>query len=160
MNQRTEMYQEVVDRVTGQQGFEVVELRIPTSRRILLTVDRQPTGVDVDSLSQLHRELIGGLHEAGFAPELIHVEVQSPGLDRKLLRDKDFVRFTGQEVRAVLNQKWEGRVRFTGELLGLGPDGRTMRIRDRQAGEVEVDRTRLKEVRLVPQITMGRDPEP
>lgn len=37
-----------------------------------------------------------------------HMEVSSPGLDRVLKKEKDFVRFTGQRVKVMTLKKFDG----------------------------------------------------
>lgn len=49
------------------------------------------------------------------------LEVSSPGMDRPLRREKDFVRFAGETV-ALHIKAYEGRKRYTGELLGMRDD--------------------------------------
>jgi ribosome maturation factor RimP len=47
------------------------------------------------------------------------LEVSSPGLDRVLKKDADFVRFCGQRVRLRLRRPSEGCRNFQGTLGGL-----------------------------------------
>jgi len=54
------------------------------------------------------------------------LEVSSPGIDRPLVRPKDFERFAGREVKAETGAPIDGRRRFRGRLLGI--DGAMVRI--------------------------------
>ena len=55
------------------------------------------------------------------------LEVSSPGLDRPLVKAKDFERFTGEVARIELSTLRDGRRKFTGTLVGLERiDGETM----------------------------------
>ena len=55
------------------------------------------------------------------------LEVSSPGLDRPLVKAKDFERFTGEVARIELSALRDGRKKFTGSLAGLEQiDGETM----------------------------------
>ncbi|MCX8506610.1 MAG: ribosome maturation factor RimP [Alphaproteobacteria bacterium] len=47
------------------------------------------------------------------------LEVSSPGLDRPLVKAKDFDRFTGEVARIELSTLRDGRKKFTGVLAGL-----------------------------------------
>ena len=51
------------------------------------------------------------------------LEVSSPGLDRALKKDKDFLREKGKEVEIKLYKHFEGQKEFEGVLLGLTDDG-------------------------------------
>ncbi|MCF6325919.1 MAG: ribosome maturation factor RimP [Devosiaceae bacterium] len=43
-----------------------------------------------------------------------HLEVSSPGIDRPLVRERDFLRWQGHEARVELGQMLNGRKRFRG----------------------------------------------
>ena len=45
------------------------------------------------------------------------LEVSSPGLDRPLHRDKDFLKYRGARINLRLGEKIEGRRHFCGELI-------------------------------------------
>lgn len=47
------------------------------------------------------------------------LEVSSPGIDRPLVREEDFERFAGFEVKAQTGHPIEGRKRFKGRLKGI-----------------------------------------
>ena len=47
------------------------------------------------------------------------LEVSSPGIDRPLVREEDFERFTGFEIKAQTGQAVDGRKRFRGRLKGI-----------------------------------------
>ena len=47
------------------------------------------------------------------------MEVSSPGLERKLSRPQDFVRFQGQKVKITLREPVENRRNWEGVLAGF-----------------------------------------
>ena len=55
--------------------------------------------------------------------EAYNLEVSSPGIDRPLVREKDFERFAGYEVRLETTAPVDGRRRFRGRLGGIGEAG-------------------------------------
>lgn len=54
------------------------------------------------------------------------LEVSSPGIDRPLTRPKDYVNWTGHEVRITLATPVEGRKRLVGVIRGLVDDKLTV----------------------------------
>ena len=50
------------------------------------------------------------------------MEISSPGVERKLFRQKDFDRFSGEKVKMVLKEARNGRKTFEG-VLHTGPSG-------------------------------------
>ncbi len=51
-----------------------------------------------------------------------NLEVSSPGIDRPLVRLKDFARFAGLEAKIATLHPVNGRKRFTGRLVGIDGD--------------------------------------
>ena len=63
------------------------------------------------------------------------LEISSPGIDRPLVKARDFERFAGFEARIETTAPIAGRRRFTGRLEGLA--GETVRLRLAE-GPVEI----------------------
>ncbi|MFN7170739.1 MAG: ribosome maturation factor RimP, partial [Candidatus Omnitrophota bacterium] len=65
-------------------------------------------------------------------PELLNehyiLEVSSPGLDRPLTRERDFVRNLGKEVRILLRNEWEGKCEYRGEIYDVLKDRLLLKI--------------------------------
>jgi len=62
--------------------------------------------------------------------------VSSPGIDRPLTREKDYVRWAGHAARVETTQPIEGRRRFKGTLLGLANGAIRIRLDDGQEADV------------------------
>jgi len=61
--------------------------------------------------------------------ETVQLEVSSPGLNRPLRRESDFLRFAGQRARVTTLQAVAGQRRFLGVLRGY-EDGRVLLERE------------------------------
>jgi ribosome maturation factor RimP len=83
------------------------------------------------------------------------LEISSPGIDRPLVRESDFVRAVGHEARVEMAVLVNGRKRFRGRVAGvaLGPDGPAARVaviaEDKSESEVELPIRAMAEARLV-----------
>jgi ribosome maturation factor RimP len=136
--------------VTGL-GFELVDLDLHASRRhgvVRLFIDA-PAGVTVDECEAVSRRVSSTLDVADPMPGDYSLEVSSPGLDRRLAKEKDYDRFAGSQVQVRLRRLIDGRRRVTGTLLAR--HGEAIEIR---SGET-VMRVPLAEVevaRLVPDL--------
>lgn len=113
-------------------GFEFVELEWGGSdaRPILrLRVDRPGStkgdGITVDDCVRVSRGLESWLDEASVLPERYTLEVSSPGVERPLIRRRDFERFAGHAVRVKAARAPEGMdsSRFEAVLEGVAGDG-------------------------------------
>jgi len=140
-------------------GFDLVEVqsgREPTGWIVRLFIDRPAGSVDaaVDGLlgagvshkdcERVSRDVSAALDVADMIPNAYELEVSSPGLDRPLRRQQDFVRFAGQQAKIRLSQGYSehgqgdggvGRRNFSGRLLGahdglveIECDGRTYHL--------------------------------
>jgi ribosome maturation factor RimP len=63
------------------------------------------------------------------------LEVSSPGIDRPLVRARDFARHLGDEVKIELSDMLEGRRRFRGHIVAADADSVTIRLPDAPRGE-------------------------
>lgn len=138
-------------------GFELVDVEWAGSSKrpvIRLRVDR-PEGegsVTVDECARVSREIERWLDELESVPEKYVLEVSSPGVDRPLIRPRDFERFAGEDVVLRGKTPLAGRSRrLEGLLLGWVADGEGERIRLRLSNgdEVEVPRELVTGANLV-----------
>ncbi|MDP2839701.1 MAG: ribosome maturation factor RimP, partial [Syntrophales bacterium] len=74
-------------------------------------------GVTVDDCAQISNQLGDLLDVHDTPPGAYTLEVSSPGLDRPLDRDQDFLKYRGSRVHLRLTEKIEGRRDFRGELV-------------------------------------------
>jgi ribosome maturation factor RimP len=58
------------------------------------------------------------------------LELSSPGIDRPLVRESDFARYAGHEVKIEMDVPVAGRKRFRGELLGAEGSDAKVKVQD------------------------------
>jgi ribosome maturation factor RimP len=101
-------------------GYELV--RIAMGRGGTLQIMVEPSdgrSMDVEACATLSRALSALLDVEDPISGSYTLEVSSPGIDRPLTREKDYVRWTGHVARVETAQPIDGRRRFKGTLLGL-----------------------------------------
>lgn len=141
-------------------GYELVELRWggSKSRPVLkLRIDRQDSakgeGVTVDDCAVVSRALEEWLDQREGLSERYVLEVSSPGVDRPLVRARDFERFAGERVAVKGKEVLLGRAtRLEGELIGLaGADTaeEAVLLRLPDGEEVSVPRSQIRKAHLV-----------
>jgi len=141
-------------------GYELVEVRWGGSGQrpqLKLRIDRLDSGprsgVTIDECASVSRALEPWLdgHEA--LSKRYVLEVSSPGVERPLLRSRDFERFRGERVAVMGRDVLLGRsTRLEGELLGLEGEGskeETVRLRLTDGEEVSVPRSDIRKAHLV-----------
>lgn len=151
--------EEVLEERTEALGFELVEFERTGSKNrpvLRLRVDRPDSepgqGVGLDDCASISRSLEEYLDALETLPSNYVLEVSSPGVERPLVKARDFERFAGQAVVVKGYAPLLGRgKRLEGELLGLsdGPEGEAVRLRLEDEEEVEVPRKDIAKAHLV-----------
>jgi ribosome maturation factor RimP len=158
MQSNPEVERELEQRLAGL-GFELVEFRWSgTGRRPLLRVkiDRPGSvpgqGVTLEDCAAASRAIEPWLDARQDVPERYVLEVSSPGVDRPLLKESDFMRFSGQRVALKGHDVLAGRSRrLEGELRGLEEHEGGVRVRLRlpDGDEVSIPRDDIAGANLV-----------
>jgi ribosome maturation factor RimP len=144
-----ELEQEIERRVEAL-GYELVELeRAGSKGRPILRVriDRPGStrgeGVTVDDCARVSRALEEWLDTDETVSDRYVLEVSSPGIERPLVRARDFERFIGREVAIKTHQKLSsGSKRVEGELIGFDAPGGEERVRLRLPDGSTIDSPR------------------
>ncbi len=76
-------------------------------------------GVTIDDCERVSRALEARLDEADPIAQAYILEVSSPGLDRPLKKEADFVKYRGEIIDVKLYQQKNGSKQHKGKLLGL-----------------------------------------
>jgi ribosome maturation factor RimP len=115
--------------VLAEEGFELVEAKMNLrGRRRTLTffIDRPAGNPDasvlLDDCARVSRMLESALDDSGLMEGRYVLEVSSPGLDRLLRGEKDFVRFQGERARVTTRHPIEKQEFFQG-ILGEVREG-------------------------------------
>lgn len=108
--------QTLIEPTLAGMGYEMVALERVGRGLLRLYIDK-PEGINLDDCVKVSNQLT-----RLFMVENVdydRLEVSSPGLDRPLVKEADFVRFVGERANIRLHAPLEGRKRFTGVLKGL-----------------------------------------
>ena len=79
----------------------------------------KPGGVNHGDCEVVSNQVGTLLDVEDLVPNKYILEVSSPGIDRPLSAEADFVRFAGYEVRVEMTRDLDGRKRFKGLLIGV-----------------------------------------
>lgn len=103
-------------------GFDVVRVQITGQARVRVQVmaeRRDGQAMTVDDCAGISRAISAVLDVEDPIRGAFTLEVSSPGIDRPLVRPRDFERFAGFEAKVELGHPLEGRRRFRGRLEGI-----------------------------------------
>lgn len=125
-------------------GYELVDVE-RSGRGLLRVFIDKPEGISVEDCQVVSNQLT-----RLFTVENIdydRLEVSSPGLDRPLKKEADFLRFAGQTAQLKLRMPIAGRKNFVG-VIGTLENG--LLQLDVEGSQVEIDLANLDKARLVP----------
>jgi ribosome maturation factor RimP len=135
----------LLETTVGGMGYELVGVERP-GRMLRIYIDK-PGGIDVDDCARVSNQVTRVLDVENVRYD--RLEVSSPGLDRLLKGEKDFVRFAGQKARVKTRVPVDGQRNFVGVLREAGAGRLQIEVEGRmfslEIGNVET-------VRLVPNV--------
>lgn len=101
------------------EGFSLVDIEYTRERSgwvLRVLIDRKE-GITLDDCARVSREFGQLLDVEDIIPTSYRLEVSSPGLDRPLKKEEDFVKYSGRRVRIKTKDQVSGRRNFKGALL-------------------------------------------
>jgi len=140
-----------VDGLLNQEGMELVDLRwLQENGRWVLRIYADKHGGTTLKDCEYLSNRVGAMLDAMDAVECSYtLEVSSPGLDRVLKKEKDFLRFSGYQVHVRLKEPLEGQRNFKGRLQGVEAG---LIVVDTGARVLNIPPSSVEEARLQPDI--------
>jgi len=129
--------------VTGL-GYELVDFERSGSGLLRVLIDK-PEGIVVEDCQTVSNQLTRLFLVENVSYD--RLEVSSPGLDRPLKKEADFVRFSGEKAQIKLRMPMDGRKNFIG-ILGAVSDGELQL--DVEGDVVDIELSNIDKARLVP----------
>ena len=138
---------ELLERTLPPMGYELVDCEASAGGGLVRVFIDKPGGVDVEDCASVSNHLT---HL--FAVEAIpytRLEVSSPGLDRPLKKEADYVRFRGEQAQLKLREPIGNSRRVKGVLRGV--DGGVLSLETTE-GTHAIPLANIDKARLVPRI--------
>jgi ribosome maturation factor RimP len=126
----------IVEPVANDLGYALVRVKVTAENGTTLQIMAEDrTGrFSIEDCEKLSKDLSPVLDVEDPIDREYHLEVSSPGIDRPLVRARDFQRFIGHEAKVELSEMIEGRRRFRGPIVAADADTVTIRLPDAPAG--------------------------
>jgi ribosome maturation factor RimP len=122
--------EELITPTINSLGYDLVRVQILDEgiKTLQIMVDRlDEANLTIDDCSIISKEISVIVEINDPIGENYSLEVSSPGIDRPLLRFKDFEKYAGFHARVDMNIALEGRKKFKGKLTGI--EGNNIRIK-------------------------------
>ncbi len=109
-------------------------------------IDDSAGGISTDDCEKVSRYLSTRLDEMDPIEQNYYLEVSSPGMDRALIKDSDYIRYAGRFVDVTLYQGLDGKKAFFGKLAGI-QDGNLVII-DEKENRIEIPMEKVAKTKL------------
>lgn len=118
-----------LDHIAEGLGLEIVEVEFKNSKNPSLTVyiDKDG-GVDLDACEAFHNAIDAPLDEFNPYDGAYTLNVSSPGIDRPLKTERDFLKKIGKDVEIKLYAPIKGVKYFEGTLINYDGNNVTVKI--------------------------------
>jgi ribosome maturation factor RimP len=138
-------------------GYRLVRVKISSAAgaTIQIMAERPDGAMSIEDCERVSVALSPVFDVEEPMAQAYRLEISSPGIDRPLVRESDFVRAVGHEARVEMALVVNGRKRFRGRLMAVasGPEGAAARMaliaEDKSESEVELPIRAMAEARLV-----------
>ncbi|MEN8906905.1 MAG: ribosome maturation factor RimP [Clostridiales bacterium] len=140
---------ELVQPITLKNNYELVDVEYVkegTNWFLRIFIDKEG-GINLDDCQVVSEELSNILDELDPIKVPYHLEVSSPGLDRPLKSERDFIKYNGEEVDVFLYKTHEGKKVYRGQLLMLRDN--VVHIKDSEGIEFSFNKEKISKVKRV-----------
>jgi len=138
----------LIEPVLAEMGIELVDMEFLSGqgRRVLRIYADRPTGINLDDCAMVSREIGNLLDVKDLLQHHYVLEVSSPGLNRPLKGEKDFLRAIGQKIKVKTAVPLKGRRNFSGVLQSFENGILQLKLDDTvvQISEESVSKTNLE----------------
>lgn len=109
---------EIGDRIAAEYGYYVVDAQFKkeAGKQFLRLFIDKDGGVGIDDCETFSRAFSDAIDELDPIEQEYTLEVSSPGVDRKLKTEREFLHYAGREVDVKLFKAVDGKKEFSGIL--------------------------------------------
>lgn len=144
----------IVEPIAIDLGFSLVRVKITQDNGMTVQIMAEDAEgrFTINDCEALSKEISPALDVEDPIEREYHLEVSSPGIDRPLVRRRDFAAYLGHEAKIELADPIDGRKRYRGFIEAVDEASVTIRLPDAPTGadpDHKLEFTRLAEAKLV-----------
>ena len=104
-------------------GYLIVQVKINSHEKALqIMMERISGELNINDCTNASRVIMPVIESHRLLPDNYRIEISSPGIDRILVRKKDFIQNIGNEIKVELIEKIENKKSYRGEIFGFQED--------------------------------------
>ncbi len=122
----------IVEPVANDLGYSLVRVKMTQENGLTLQIMAEDANgrFTITDCEQLSKDVSPVLDVEDPIDREYHLEVSSPGIDRPLVRVRDFRTYIGHEAKIELNELVNGRKRFRGIIVAVDDESVTIKLPD------------------------------
>lgn len=102
-------------------------------------------GIQIEDCSKVSRVISAKLDEVDPIKDSYYLEVSSPGLDRPLKKDEDFIKYSGKKIRITFYKPFMDKKVIEATLKGLIDNTISITL---DGNDIEIERDLIASIRL------------
>lgn len=120
----------LIEPIIEDMGFELVDVRYVSQqgRSVLRIFVDKEGGISIDDCAHVSREIGELIDVKDIIDHAYVLEVSSPGLDRPLVKEKDFQKAIGKKIKVKTAVQIGNRKNFMGYLRGVNKGGVSLEV--------------------------------
>jgi len=121
-------------------GYELVRIKYFNSdtNTLQIMIDKvSGEKIGLSDCSKVSRVVSTILDVEDFISDQYHLEVTSPGINRPLIKQKDFIKFQNHDIQLRLKQAQEGLRNFKGKIIKV--ENNKVIIESKENKEIEIN---------------------
>ena len=104
-------------------GYLIVQVKVNNHEMALQIMLEKISGeLNINDCTNASRAIMPMVESNQLLPNNYRIEISSPGIDRILVRKKDFIHNIGNEIKVELIEKIENKRNYRGEIFGIHED--------------------------------------
>jgi ribosome maturation factor RimP len=143
----------LIEPILEESGFLLVQLKKNNYEQALqIFIEKVNGQLTISDCSKITKEILQILENDRLMPENYRVEVSSPGIDRVLVRAKDFEDNIGNEIKIELKEKTANRKNIKGEISSFLGDLLTLKLKKNENNfndEITISLMNISKAKLV-----------
>lgn len=134
----------LIETIIENQGYLIVQVKINQHEKILqIMLEKINAELNIDDCKKISRSIMPIIDLNNVLPEEYRIEISSPGVDRLLVRPKDFLENIGNEIKIELLENIENKKKYKGMIEGFAKN-----ILNLKAVKIDNDVESYKEIKI------------
>lgn len=144
--------EKIIESLVTSNNMELVDVQYVSEagRMVLRIYIDKDGGIKLDDCEAMSNEIGNLLDSSDAISDSYVLEVSSPGIDRALKKEKDFIKFLGERAKVSLYAPIDGQRNFKGKLLDF--KNNTIIIADVTGKTVEIPMDKVAKAKLDPDV--------